>query len=313
MLEGKRILVTGGAGFIGSHIAERLCVENDVVVYDDLSAGRESNLSGFDGKVDFVRGDVRDSDALGEAVRGVNVAFHCAARVSVTESVEDPIGTSKVNVGGTLRLLWESKKAGVERVVFPSSAAVYGSSPEIPKREDMQPDADSPYAASKIVGEQYCRLFTKVYDLPTVILRCFNVYGPRQDVSSPYASVIPRFVTAIAKGDRPQVFGDGKQTRDFVYVEDVVDAFTLAATTTGTEGETFNVASGEGTSILDLIDHVAGIIGSKAVPEFLPERPGDVKHSLADVSRAGSKLGFAPRVGHEEGLRRTVDHFMSLH
>lgn len=313
MLEGKRILVTGGAGFIGSHIAERLCVENDVVVYDDLSAGRESNLSGFDGKVDFVRGDVRDSDALGEAVRGVNVAFHCAARVSVTESVEDPIGTSKVNIGGTLRLLWESKKAGVERVVFPSSAAVYGSSPEIPKREDMQPDADSPYAASKIVGEQYCRLFTKVYDLPTVILRCFNVYGPRQDISSPYASVIPRFVTAIARGDRPQVFGDGKQTRDFVYVEDVVDAFTLAATATGAEGETFNVASGEGTSVLELLERVSGIIGGKTEPEFLAERPGDVRHSLADVSRAGSKLGFAPRVGIEEGLRGTVDYFMSLH
>ncbi|MCK4456642.1 MAG: SDR family oxidoreductase [Thermoplasmata archaeon] len=312
MLEGKRILVTGGAGFIGSHIAERLCEDNEVVVYDDLSAGRESNLSGFDGKVDFVRGDVRDSDALGEAVRGVNVAFHCAARVSVTESVEDPIGTSKVNIGGTLRLLWESKKAGVERVVFPSSAAVYGSSPEIPKREDMQPDADSPYAASKIVGEQYCRLFTKVYDLPTVILRCFNVYGPRQDISSPYASVIPRFVTAIARGDRPQVFGDGKQTRDFIYVEDVVDAFTLAATATGAEGETFNVASGEGTSVLELLERVSGIVGSKTEPEFLAERPGDVKHSLADVSRAGSKLGFAPRVGIEEGLRRTVDYFMSL-
>ncbi len=313
MLEGKRILVTGGAGFIGSHIAERLCENNDVVVYDDLSAGRESNLSGFDGKVDFVRGDVRDSNALGEAVRGVNVAFHCAARVSVTESVEDPLGTSKVNIGGTLRLLWESKKAGVERVVFPSSAAVYGSSPEIPKREDMQPDADSPYAASKIVGEQYCRLFTKVYDLPTVILRCFNVYGPRQDESSPYASVIPRFVTAIASGDRPQVVGDGKQTRDFVYVEDVVDAFALAATATGAEGETFNVASGEGTSVLELLDQVSGIIGSRTVPEFLPERPGDVKHSLASVSRARSNLGFAPRVGIEEGLRRTVDYFMSLH
>ena len=312
MLEGKRILVTGGAGFIGSHIAERLCENNDVVVYDDLSAGRESNLSGFDGKVDFVRGDVRDSNALGEAVRGVNVAYHCAARVSVTESVEDPLGTSKVNIGGTLRLLWESKKAGVERVVFPSSAAVYGSSPEIPKREDMQPDADSPYAASKIVGEQYCRLFTKVYDLPTVILRCFNVYGPRQDESSPYSSVIPRFVTAIASGDRPHVFGDGKQTRDFVYVEDVVDAFALAATATGAEGETFNVASGEGTSVLELLDRVSEITGERPEPEFLPERPGDVKHSLADVSRAGSKLGFAPRVGIEEGLRRTVDYFMSL-
>lgn len=312
MLEGKRILVTGGAGFIGSHIAERLCVENEVVVYDDLSAGRESNLSGFDRKIDFVRGDVRDSDALGEAVRGVNVAFHCAARVSVTESVEDPLGTSKVNIGGTLRLLWESKKAGVERVVFPSSAAVYGSSPEIPKREDMQPDADSPYAASKIVGEQYCRLFTKVYDLPTVILRCFNVYGPRQDISSPYASVIPRFVTAIAKGESPQVFGDGKQTRDFIYVEDVVDAFTLAATATGAEGETFNVASGEGTSVLELLERVSGIVGGTTEPEFLAERPGDVKHSLADVSRAGSKIGFAPRVGIEEGLRRTADYFMSL-
>lgn len=312
MLEGKRILVTGGAGFIGSHIAERLCEDNDVVVYDDLSAGRESNLSGFDGKIDFVRGDVRDSDALGDAVRGVDIAYHCAAKVSVPESLEDPIGTSKVNIGGTLRLLWESKKAGVERVIFPSSAAVYGSSPEIPKREDMRTDADSPYAASKIVGEQYCRLFTKIYDLPTVILRCFNIYGPRQDVSSPYASVIPRFVTAIVGGERPQVFGDGKQTRDFIYVEDVVDVFALAATATGVEGEIINVASGEGTSVLELLDQLSEITGEKPEPELLPERPGEVKHSLADVSRAGSKLRFAPHVGLEEGLRRTVDYFTKL-
>jgi UDP-glucose 4-epimerase len=312
MLEGKRVLVTGGAGFVGSHIAERLCGKNDVVVYDDLSAGREGNLSGFADKIDFIRGDVRDSEALGKTLAGVYIAFHCAAQVSVAKSIEDPVGTSKVNVGGTLRLLWESKKAGVERVVFPSSAAVYGSSPEVPKREDMLPDADSPYAASKIVGEQYCGLFARIYDLPTVVLRCFNVYGPRQDASSPYASVIPRFANAIAKGERPQVFGDGKQTRDFIYVEDVVDAFILAATATGVEGETFNVASGEGTSVLELLEDVSAIIGSRAEPEFLPERPGDVKHSLADISRAQSKLGFTPSTGRDEGLRRTLHHILSL-
>ena len=312
MLEGKRILVTGGAGFIGSHIAERLCENNDVVVYDDLSAGRESNLSGFDGKVDFVRGDVRDSNALGEAVRGVNVAFHCAARVSVTESVEDPVGTSKVNVGGTLRLLWECKKAGVERVVFPSSAAVYGSSPEIPKKEDMQPDADSPYAASKIVGEQYCRLFSKVYDLPTVILRCFNVYGPRQDESSPYASVIPRFVTAMLDGERPRIFGDGGQTRDFIFIDDVVEGFLLAASVEGVRGDTINIASGRSLSILELLETLRQVLGTEVEPELVAERPGDVRHSLADISRAKSKLGFAPRVDHAEGLRRTVEHFKSV-
>jgi UDP-glucose 4-epimerase len=309
MLEGKRILVTGGAGFIGSHIVERLCEDNYVVVYDDLSAGRESNLSGFDGKIDFIRGDVRDSDALGEAVRGVNVAFHCAARVSVTESVEDPIGTSKINVGGTLRLLWESKKAGVERVVFPSSASVYGSSPEIPKKEDMQPDADSPYAASKIVGEQYCKLFTKVYDLPTAILRCFNVYGPRQDESSPYASVIPRFVTAMLDGERPRIFGDGRQTRDFIFIDDVVEGFLLAASVEGVRGDTINIASGRSLSILELLEALGQVLGTDVEPELVEERPGDVRHSLADISRAKSKLGFSPRVDHAEGLRRTVEHF----
>lgn len=312
MIEGKRVLVTGGAGFIGSHIAERLCQDNSVIVYDDLSAGRRSNLSGFEGKMDFVEGDVRDEDALREALRDVDIVFHCAAQVSVERSVEDPLETAKINIGGTLRILWEGKKAEVDRIVFPSSAAVYGSSPEMPKREDMQTDADSPYAASKIVGEQYCRLFNKVYDLPTVVLRCFNVYGPRQDESSPYASVIPRFITAMLDGEPPRIFGDGGQTRDFIFIDDVVEGFLLAASVEGVRGGTINIASGRSLSILELLETLRQVLGTEVEPEFVAERPGDVRHSFADISRAKRKLGFAPRVDHAKGLRRTVEHFKSV-
>ena len=312
MLEGKRILVTGGAGFIGSHLAERLSGSNEVVIFDDMSAGRKSNLAGFEDRVRLYEADIGDEEVLREALAGVNLVFHCAAQVSVEKSVEDPLGTAQTNVGGTLRVLWESKNAGVERVVFPSSAAVYGSSPEIPKREDMEPDADSPYAATKIVGEHFCEMFDKVYDLPTVTLRCFNVYGPRQDEQSPYASVIPRFIVALMDGKSPRIFGDGEQTRDFIFIDDVVEAFILAASSETARGAILNIASGRSMSILELFRTLSGILDVDVEPVFEAERPGDVKHSLADISRAEEKLGFSPAIDPVEGLRRTVGYFKSL-
>ncbi|MFQ6127717.1 MAG: SDR family oxidoreductase [Thermoplasmata archaeon] len=309
MIRGKRILVTGGAGFIGSHLAERLCQDNDVVVIDNLSAGYERNLSEFGENVDFVEADIRDNKTLREVLRDVDVVFHCAAQVSVEKSVENPLETNEINVEGTLRLLWECKRSGVGRLIFPSSAAVYGFSPEIPKREDMHLEPESPYAASKIMGEQYCRLFDALYDLPTVVLRCFNVYGPRQNESSPYASVIPRFISAILKGEKPKIFGNGKQTRDFIFIDDVVKAFLLAATKEDARGQIFNIASGKSMNILDLLKKLGGIFGKKIEPEFEAERPGDVRYSLADITKASTTLGFLPRIKPADGLRRTVGYF----
>ncbi|MFQ5885133.1 MAG: SDR family oxidoreductase [Thermoplasmata archaeon] len=312
MLERKRILVTGGAGFIGSHLAENLCANNDVVVLDDLSTGLEENISGFKGDVVFIKGDVRDDDVLGEAVRDANFVFHCAAQVSVERSVDNPVETNQINVEGTRKLLNRCKEAEVERLVFVSSSSVYGSDPELPKREDMPLRPESPYAASKIMGEQHCRLYGKQYDLPIVILRLFNVYGPRQNASSPYASVIPRFISAILHDQKPTVFGDGKQTRDFVFIDDVVNALVRAATTKEARGETLNIASGESTSILDLLGVLGGIFDRRIDPRFTGERPGDIRHSVADITKAKSVLGFVPEVELADGLRNVVDHSRTL-
>jgi UDP-glucose 4-epimerase len=309
MITDRGVLVTGGAGFIGSNLVDRLCKENEVTVIDNLSAGSERNLSGLEDRINFVKGDIRDKKAIQEALRGVDIVFHCAAQVSVERSVENPLETNQINVEGTLRLLWTCKEVGVENLIFPSSAAVYGSNPEIPKREEMRLEADSPYAASKIMGERYCRLFHRLYRIPTVILRCFNVFGPRQDESSQYASVIPKFISAIINGEKPQVFGDGNQTRDFVFVDDVVDAFLLAASKDRAKGETINVASGKPMSILNLLEKLHEILGENAEPEFLPERPGDVRHSQADIAKAERVLGFVPRVEPRAGLQMTIDFF----
>lgn len=312
MIRERTILVTGGAGFIGSHIVERLCRDNNVIVVDDLSAGLKRNLVEFIDNVRFMEGDIRDKRTLREALHDVDLVFHCAAQVSVERSVENPLETNQINVEGTLRLLWECREAAIERLIFPSSAAVYGSDPEVPKKEEMRLEPDSPYAASKIMGEQYCRLFNRIYEVPTTILRCFNVYGPRQDESSPYASVVPRFISAILGGEKPRIFGDGKQTRDFIFIDDVVEAFLVAATKKGARGETFNIASGRPMTILELLDLLEGVFGARIESELALERPGDVKHSQADIEKAKRLLGYVPHVEPAEGLQRTVDYFRSL-
>ncbi|MCK4366690.1 MAG: NAD-dependent epimerase/dehydratase family protein [Thermoplasmata archaeon] len=312
MTEGKKVLITGGAGFIGSHLAEKLCSDNDVVVLDNLDTGSRDNLSAIKEDVSFVEGDIRDGEAVKDALREADLVFHCAAQISVERSVENPAETNQINVEGTLRVLDQCRKEDVERFVFVSSSSVYGSGPELPKREDMQPNPESPYAESKIKGEQHCRQFNDLHGLPCVILRCFNVYGSRQQASSPYASVIPRFISAILRDQKPIVFGDGEQTRDFIFVDDVVDALSRAADVKNARGETINIASARPISILGLLEVLGEIFNREIEPEFRDERPGDVRHSVADVSKAKDILGFSPRVELADGLRRTVDHLRAL-
>lgn len=313
MTEGKKVLITGGAGFIGSHLAEKLCSDNDVVVLDNLDTGSRDNLSAIKEDVSFVEGDIRDGEAVKDALREADLVFHCAAQISVERSVENPTETNQINVEGTLRVLDQCRKEDVQRFVFVSSSSVYGSGPELPKREDMQPNPESPYAESKIKGEQHCRQFNDLHGLPCVILRCFNVYGSRQQASSPYASVIPRFISATLRDQKPIVFGDGEQTRDFIFVDDVVDALSRAADVKNARGETINIASARPISILGLLEVLGEIFNREIEPAFRDERPGDVRHSVADVSKAKDILRFSPRVELADGLRRTVDHLRALY
>jgi UDP-glucose 4-epimerase len=303
-----RYLVTGGAGFIGSHIAEALLAEGHAVrVLDNLSSGHEENLDGL--AVEFVRGDIRDLAAVRAAAAGVDGVFHEAALVSVPESVEKPVENHEINVTGTLNVLVAAREAGVRRLVLASSAAVYGENPELPKREDMLPEPVSPYALGKIAGEYYLRVFADLYGVETAALRYFNVYGPRQDPRSMYSGVISKFADVLAAGDTPTIFGDGGQTRDFVFVKDVVRANLLAMRSARAgKGEVFNVGTGRKTSLLELLDALSGIFGRKTEPKFAPPRAGDIRHSVADISRAGEILGYRPQTALAEGLRALVEH-----
>jgi len=304
-------LVTGGAGFIGSNIASELVRRGESVrIIDDLSTGREQNLNAFLDKVEFIRGDICDSAIIQKAVSGVDYVLHQAAIPSVERSVKDPATTNKANVDGTLSLLIASRDAGVKRVVFASSSSIYGDSPTLPKTEDMTPNPLSPYAASKIIGEYYCRVFHNLFRLETICLRYFNVFGPRQDPTSQYAAVIPIFITAVASDRQPTVYGDGLQSRDFTFVDNVVDANLLACSAPAeAAGQVYNIACGERLTLLDLLGELGGILDKRPQPIFDPPRPGDVKHSLADISRAKKYLGFGPKVSFAEGLRRTVAWF----
>lgn len=301
-------LITGGCGFIGSHLAEALVAEGvQVRVFDNLSSGKVDNLKGFDGGIEVVRGDIRDSDALGLAMKGVDQVFHEAALVSVAVSVEQPGENDAINIRGTLNVLQAARAAGARRVVLASSAAVYGNNPALPKREDMLPEPESPYALGKLAGEHYLRLFSRLYGVQTVALRYFNVFGPRQDGKSMYSGVISRFVDDIRAGRAPTIFGDGGQTRDFVYVKDVVQANLLAMRSPQVgNGEVFNVATGQQISLLQLWDALRGITGSRLEPVFREARPGDIRHSLADISRIRKVLGYQPRFNLEFGLGEIV-------
>jgi nucleoside-diphosphate-sugar epimerase len=308
-----KYLITGGAGFIGSHLAETLIKRGDeVVVLDNLATGKRENLipaGEGPGELIFLEADIREAEVCRQAMQGVDYVLHQAARPSVQRSVENPMLSHDVNVNGGLNILIAAKDAGVKRVVAASSSSVYGDRQpaDAPKHENMDPRPMSPYAANKVALEYYYRVFHKVYGLETVALRYFNVFGPRQDPHSAYAAVIPRFMFALLHGERPTVFGDGEQSRDFTYIDNVVAANLAACTAQGAAGRAFNVASGASQSLLRLLELLEKLIGVKANPEFGPARTGDVRYSLADLSRAKEVLGYKVSVGFEEGLARLVE------
>ncbi len=298
-------LVTGGAGFIGSNIVTELVRRGERArVFDDLSNGLRSNLDGVADDVEIVEGDVRDPDAVARAVKGVDVVLHLAALGSVPRSVEDPKTSNDVNVGGTLNVLIAARDAGVGRVVYSSSSSVYGDNPALPKREDMATRPLSPYAASKLAGENYTRAFAEVYGMETVSLRYFNVFGPRQRPDSPYAAVIPLFMSWAAASEPLLIHGDGLQSRDFTYVDNVVHANLLAAVGGDVRGRVFNTACGTRYSLLDLVDGLASAVGHQLERNHVEARVGDVKHSEADIAAAGEALGYSVVVDFSEGLAR---------
>jgi UDP-glucose 4-epimerase len=306
-----KALITGGAGFIGSHIAERLASEgHEVVILDNLFSGKRENLAGFADKVRFVQGDVRDRAAVDAEAKGCDVVFHEAAIVSVPYSVEHPEESHDVNIEGTINVLQAARKAQVKRVVFASSAAIYGEEPTLPKIETMRPEPVSPYGVEKITGEHYLATWSKLFNVETVALRYFNVFGPRQDPASPYSGVISIFVDRILAGKPITFFGDGLQCRDFVYVGNVVDANILAATRPGVSGRAFNIGCGARTTLLELAELIGKTAGKPIERSFGAPRAGDIKESVADIGRARSELGYEPKVGVAAGLERLVAHVM---
>jgi UDP-glucose 4-epimerase len=305
-----RALVTGGAGFIGSHLVERLCRDgHEVRVLDDFSTGRTRNLIEVRDEVDVVEADVRDTERVRRAAARCDVVFHQAALPSVLRSIQKPLETHSVNAAGTLSVLVAARDAGVGRVVFASSSSVYGDSAVLPEHEGLPPAPVSPYAVSKLAGEGYCRAFARLYDLDTVALRYFNVFGPRQRRGSTYAGVIPSFVHALFAGERPLVHGDGRQSRDFTFVENVVDANVRALDCGRADGRIYNVASGRSVSVLELLSELKRLTSREVAPVFGPPRGGDVRRTLADLRRARRELGYEPRVGFPEGLALTVGSY----
>lgn len=303
-------LVTGGAGFIGSHLVHELVRRGGRVrVLDDFSTGRRENLLDVAEQVDLVEASLTDPKGLEKAVEGVTFVLHQGARPSVPRSIRDPLGTHEVNATGTLNLLVAARQAGVSRFVYASSSSVYGDTPALPKEEQMSLEPRSPYAVSKLTGEHYCQVFHTAYGLETVSLRYFNVFGPWQDPSSEYAAVIPKFITAMLAGRPPTIFGDGKQSRDFTYVQDVVEANLQAIQATGAVGTVMNVARGERHTLLHLVGLLNDILHTDLEPIFAPARQGDVRHSHASTQRARMLLGYKPGVSFREGLERTVEWF----
>jgi UDP-glucose 4-epimerase len=305
-----RYLVTGGGGFIGSNLVHHLlALGEEVRVIDNFATGREQNLRGTEGKIDLIRASVTDPEACAAAVKGVDYVLHQAAIPSVPRSVEDPISSDFANVHGTVVLLDACRRAKVKRVVFAASSSAYGETPTLPKVETMMPSPLSPYAASKLACEAYLQVFTHSYGLETVALRYFNVFGPRQDPTSQYAAVIPRFVEAYIAGKPATIFGDGEQSRDFCFIENAIEANLKASTAKGASGKVFNIACGERTTLNQVIDILGEIFGKRITPNYEPVRPGDVKHSLADITQARSVLGYAGEISFKHGLSKTVDWF----
>jgi len=305
----SKVLVTGGAGFIGSNLVRALLERgDDVRVLDNFSTGNRRNLAGLD--VEVVEGELRSYERVHNAVRGTEIVFHLGALGSVPRSVQDPLTSSAVNVEGTLNVLLAARDEGVRRVVFASSSSVYGNSQELPLRESMSPDPISPYGVAKLAAERYCVSFSRVYEsLESVVLRYFNVFGPRQDPTSQYAAVVPLFVTAIAEGRPVTIFDDGEQSRDFTYVDNVVTANLRAADAVGVSGRIFNVSAGAPSTVNELAETVGRLLGKPVEKLYRPPRQGDLRDSWANVDEARGLLGYEPTISLEEGLRRTIDAF----
>jgi nucleoside-diphosphate-sugar epimerase len=304
-----KMLVTGGGGFIGSHLSQRLAeLGHEVRILDNFSTGRRSNLDSVAAHVEVVEGDIRSYERASTAARGCDMVFHLAALPSVPRSVQDPLTSHESNVTGLLNVMLAARDAEVGRVIYASSSSVYGANVALPKREDMTPLPISPYAVAKLAGEGYCRAFSEVYGLEAVAIRYFNVFGPRQDPRSQYAAVIPNFIRALMSGQAPVIFGDGEQSRDFTYVENVVDANVLAGDALGAAGGVYNVACGQSATINELVAELRDQLESDVQPVYRPSRPGDVRHSMADISAARRDLGYEPSVGLREGLSRTIEH-----
>jgi len=302
-----RYLVTGGAGFIGSHLVEALVERGEHVrVLDDFSTGRRENLSAVAEHIELLKGDVTDPETVERAMAACDYVLHLAAIASVEASLKEPQRTHRINVGGTLNVLEAARRIRVRRVVFASTTALYGDHTALPLREELPPHPLSPYAASKVAGEAYCRAFHASYGLPTVALRFFNVYGPRQDPANPYSGVVSIFAARLTRGDRPIIYGDGKQTRDFVYVADIVRAMLLACEREAAAGGIFNIAGGEQTSVLQLAAELNQVLDTNLTPIFAPARNGEVRFSQGDARRARQVLAWEPRISLREGLSRLV-------
>jgi nucleoside-diphosphate-sugar epimerase len=311
-VKGKTVLVTGGAGFIGSHLVRDLAAEGAVVrVLDNLSAGSYGRFAGMERKIDFQEGDIRNAVACRNACRGVDTVFHLAAYVSVPGSLKDPIMADAINISGTLNMLLAARDSGVRRFVFSSSSAVYGDIDVLPTREEALPKPTSPYGVEKLYGEHVVRLFAAHHGLEATALRYFNVYGPGQNPESEYAAVIPKFITRMLAGQNPTIFGDGTQTRDFLFVQDVVRANLLAAQTESTGSEVFNIAGGNSISLNELYSALAEVLGVTVQAEYGPPRQGDILHSGADIGKARQRLGFAPQFDLKRGLEKTVEYYRS--
>ena len=299
--------VTGGAGFIGSNIVEELLRRNETVkVIDNFSTGKRENIKAFKERIEIIDADLATAPNLSQLLNGVEYVIHQAAIPSVPKSIIDPMRSHEANVNGTLRLLLACRDAGVKRLVYASSSSLYGDSPTLPKNEAMLPNPLSPYGAQKLFGELYCQVFTKAYGLETVSLRYFNVFGPRQDATSQYSGVLALFIPAVLQHRRPTIYGDGLQSRDFTYVQNVVEANLLACHVPGNAGQVFNVACGERITVNSMLQQINAILNRTIEPVYAEARAGDIKHSQADITRAKEHLGYEPKVSFEEGLRRTI-------
>ena len=306
----EKFLVTGGAGFIGSNICKRLVSQDCFVrVVDNLLTGKKSNLAGVIDKIEFIQADMGDSEVAQSAMKDIDVVLHEGALPSVPVSIDNPAATHRHCVDATFTLLLAARDAGVKRFVYAASSSAYGDAPTSPKVETMPASPLSPYAVAKLVGEYYCSVFCKIFGLETVSLRYFNVFGPFQDPASQYAAAIPAFVTAILKDQPPTIYGDGEQSRDFTYIDNVVDANLLAARAKRTHGEVVNIACGQAVTVNEIIDMINNLLGKSVKPTYTPSRPGDVKHSLADITAARKLIGFEPAVQFKDGLQKAIDWY----